>query len=142
MGALLVNLVMKTVIAMCCLVGLGAGMVGCGSPHSITLNEGAYLSGSERLKLERLAVSGDAEAAARVSAYYEMYDGDLTLAEKFLRMAAEGGLVVSQYNLGMTLLSKSASGKERTEAKYWFQKAADNGFQPAVKKLNQKELWE
>lgn len=55
---------------------------------------------------------------------------------EFQKRRAEEGSDESQYLLGMRYLIGSGVEQDRVEAKKWLQKSANQGYQPAIRKLN------
>lgn len=65
-----------------------------------------------------------------LSMFYEEGLGvppDPVRAEAIMREAAESGYSVAQYHLGAALLARAGSPEQRTEARVWLRRAADQG---------------
>jgi TPR repeat protein len=62
-------------------------------------------------------------------------DQDPVKAYEWYRRAAEGGLAEARFNVGICLLHGLGVKEDSKAAVEWLQKAADQGFQPAVKAL-------
>lgn len=73
--------------------------------------------------LVQKADAGDGAAAARLSLYYAIFQGDAESGLLWLKRAAALGDVPSQYNLGRELLRQ---GNPR-EARLWLARAAKAG---------------
>ena len=61
---------------------------------------------------------------------------------KWYRQAAEQGLALAQYNLGLKYAKGQGVRQDKGQAKEWFGKACDNGYQDGCEnygKLNRGE---
>jgi len=72
--------------------------------------------------LETIALMGDINSARRLR---EVHSADGEEAEYWVKIAAENGDIVSQFNYGVLLLQKT--GSERYRSIFWFRKAAAAG---------------
>jgi len=87
---------------------------------STLLNPNAPLQDS----VEKKAMEGDADAQNRLGVqYYE--NGDYTNALKYYRMAAEKGLALAQFNLGVMYRDGNGVKQDYQEAINWFTKSAN-----------------
>lgn len=95
------------------------------------------LSEQELRGVQEAASKGDLEACHRLFMYYEFVVNDFDVAEKFLRIAAEGGYALSQYWLGSKLIQKQGAYEEGV---FWLKNARDAGYPEAdnVLKLYEK----
>jgi hypothetical protein len=50
-------------------------------------------------------------------------------------LAAEQGHVAAQYNIGIMYEQGIGTAKDRAKAKQWFKKAADQGYEPARRRM-------
>lgn len=108
------------ILSLLCLAGIScARQQGKVFPY----NSSYDLSATEQAALVRKADAGDGAAAARLSLYYAIFQGDAESALLWLKRAATLGDVPSQYNLGRELLRQ---GNPR-EARLWLARAAKAG---------------
>lgn len=88
----------------------------------------------------RAAELGDAEAARNLGHLYRQGQGverDLQIAAAWYRVAADGGVINAQYNLGMLYLGGGPDfPPDRDEGMHWLGKAAEAGFPPAKAELD------
>jgi TPR repeat protein len=87
--------------------------------------------------LEKLAKSGDNEAAAKLARYFDFYVHDYDSAKFWFETAARNGHVQSQYNLGVRLMTKRKDAGSCREAQSWFNMALANGSSKAQKALDE-----
>lgn len=87
----------------------------------------------------KAADAGDAEAAYFVGALYYFGYGvaqDYKEAAKWYKQSALGGDAAGQYALGLIYESGSRGvDKNVTEAKLWYQKSAEQGYEEAIERL-------
>ena len=110
------------------LLTLMAGAVGDG--HSLAIPEGDI----EALKLA--ALGGESSAAKRLYEHYSVASVQYEEGNKWLRICAENGDVVCEYNYGF-ILTKSTESEERVRGKYWLNVAAKHGSDRAVEYLRE-----
>ena len=79
--------------------------------------------------LSRQASGGSADAAYRLSMYYDMVTGDREMAEIYLRRAAELKEPRAEVAIGLRL-STSASAAEREQGKKFLAEAKTQGLTP------------
>jgi len=104
------------------------------SSSTAPTNESALLTPDERQRLEIEAARGGADAAFKLYEYFEYGVADKISAVKWLRVAAEKGHVVAQFNLGY-LLAQGEKAAELKEAKKWLLLAEAGRFQRATAAL-------
>lgn len=61
---------------------------------------------------------------------------DLNKAASLFEQAAEAGNPKAQYSLAVMYATGSGKGKDAELADYWLNESADNGYKPAIEKLN------
>lgn len=61
---------------------------------------------------------------------------DLNKAASLFEQAAKAGIPKAQYSLAVMYATGSGKEKDTELADYWLNKSADNGYKPAIKKLN------
>lgn len=103
-----------------------------GDVHSLTIPEGDI----EALKLA--ALGGESSAAKRLYEHYSVASVHYEEGNAWLRICAENGDVVCEYNYGF-ILTKSAGSEERVRGKYWLKEAAEHGSERAVEYLKELE---
>jgi hypothetical protein len=99
---------------------------------------------AEALKWYRKAAEqGNSSAQSSLGYMFENGQGviqDKKLAAKYYRLAAEQGNVTAQYYLGLMYeFGNSAINKDLLEARKWFSKAAEQGYQDAKARLKKLE---
>lgn len=115
-------------------------LAGCLSQRvSIVPSSSAGLNSIELSNLQQQAKKGDMQAALRVYGYYLVYVGNVEMAKEYLLIAAEGGLSIAQYNMGILILTNYPS--DRHLARGWFEKAAASGDKLAIEKLADRSIW-
>lgn len=102
-------------------------------------NQDLEISNNELPKLEDDALSGSAEAAHRLSLFYDMIKLDSKKATYWASIEAENGSPSGQYNYGFHLY-KDPDPKVRLRAKYWLKLAAKNGEPLAVSLLKEMDI--
>lgn len=93
------------------------------------------LSTEEIGVLEKLAESGNAEAAYRLSEYYQFVALDYEKNIKWLGVASEYGYVKAQSDLGCLLVLYGKTDEERKKGRYWLGVASKNGDKKAEREL-------
>lgn len=116
---------MKGVVS---LLTLMAGTIGDG--HSLAIPENDI----EALRLA--ALGGEPSAAKRLYEHYSIASVQYEEGNKWLRICAENGDVVCEYNYGF-ILTKSAKDEERIRGKYWLNEAAKHGSDRAIEYLKE-----
>jgi hypothetical protein len=92
----------------------------------VDLNASDEIPDDQLPKVKAAALSGDVAACTRLYNYYAFIKDDDLQTEKWMHLAADYGDVTAQYNLGF-LYEVSPKLKDIHLAKYWLQKAAQNG---------------
>jgi len=92
------------------------------------------LSEPEIVELKKKVENGEAQAAFRLSQYYDFTTHEYDKGIIWKRKAAEMNHVLAQYNLGYKLLENP---KTKDEGIFWIKKAAENGDKDANKKLEE-----
>jgi TPR repeat protein len=111
---------------------------GCTSSPSVSgprytcANEPDELSDGEIQKLKMQAGKSDVRAAYRLYTYYLFSENGMPEAMHWLRVAAEEGYPLAEYNLG-ALLRESDSSQDKKEARLWLAKAAKDGVTTPTK---------
>lgn len=85
------------------------------------------LSVDEQKQLMTEANDGDANAAIRLSQYYEFIENNRSESIKWLRISAKNGQIIAQYNLGYLLFHDKDEATQK-EAMYWLYEAAEHGI--------------
>lgn len=116
---------MKGVVS---LLTLMAGTIGDG--HSLAIPENDI----DALRLA--ALGGEHSAAKRLYEHYSIASVQYEEGNKWLRICAENGDVVCEYNYGF-ILTKSAKDEERIRGKYWLNEAAKHGSDRAIEYLKE-----
>lgn len=135
---------MKPAILQICLL-VFLPLVGCKKPGADVPTEYGYrpspvLTPAEEASLTAQANAGDTNAAFRLYTFYSDYKiplGDtnaLVLATKWLKMTAEKGLLVAQWNYALEL-QDSERAEDRAEALHWLERAGTNGHPYALATL-------
>ncbi len=102
-------------------------------PDAVSLYDVFLLDRDKEAELLQLAGQGDGEAAHRLSLHYKTIEND-ERADHWLRTAAELGAPVAQYSLWFKLHEKQDCIAQQ-DAHAWLQRAADQGYEPAVNEL-------
>jgi TPR repeat protein len=113
------------------------GIIGCRSrPPVYPTNYSSFLSNTQVTNLTTTASAGDGDAAFKLYRFYDEIKQDRVSALKWLEKAADSGVVVAQYNMGMDYDGELYPDiVDLKRAKYWFQRAADAGNADAKRKL-------
>jgi TPR repeat protein len=101
-------------------------------------NSGFEIPEADQPKLEKMARSGDQDAALRLAAYYTWsFGAESGRVRKFywLQIAAENGSPMGEYNLGFAL-SLGGPSQDLTRARFWLKKAHRDGVSPAASVLH------
>jgi len=95
--------------------------------ESINMNHIFMLSPEEKALLEKKANADDAQAAFRLYQYYSLGGVHEKIGMQWLRIAANKGHVMAQYNLG-NQLTQSADPQEESEGLKWLQLTEKHGL--------------
>ncbi|HXH11320.1 MAG TPA: hypothetical protein VNP04_16355 [Alphaproteobacteria bacterium] len=122
-------------------------LVGCSSNMAGTHSQVFYILGVHSLiipeaelpSLKHEALKGSPDAAFRLSLYYESVRLDFKEGLFWTQIAAENGHPSGQYNYGFRLRN-DPDPRNRLRARFWLERAAENGVSLAVDLL--KELSE
>ncbi len=101
----------------------------------VRLGDGYALSDDEVKIMTDKALKGDPESAFRLSLYYEFAKRNHTESDFWLKISAENGHPVGQYNLGIGLLLDDPDPRNRQRARFWIERAAANGNSRAKERL-------
>lgn len=99
-------------------------------------NQAYVLSGDEIRALQDQALKGSPESALRLHLFYEFVRLDFAESLHWVRIAAENGDPVGQYNLGFKLRN-DPDPRNRIRARFWLERAAKNGDSLAAKLLKE-----
>jgi TPR repeat protein len=94
------------------------------------------LTDNEVQRLADEALGGTAEGAFRLYLFFELVKGDHLEALFWLQIAAENGHPIGQYNFG-GMLRKDPDPRNRQRARFWFERAAENGVSGASERLKE-----
>lgn len=108
------------------------------SEAELDANSGLALSRVQLFELSNAALTGSPEAAEKVALHYGFVVMDQKEARNWLRIAAENGHIVSQYNLGYDLRMEG-DPISRIRARFWLRLAASKGHEKAKKLLKSLE---
>jgi hypothetical protein len=89
---------------------------------------------------ENLARSGDHEAAYQLASMYRTGRGvepDIGAATEWMLLAASAGDARAQYSMGQLILKADERQEGREKAREWFEKAARQGHNMAIKSLQE-----
>lgn len=99
-------------------------------------NQDLDVPNNELPKLEDEAISGSADAARRLSSFYDMVKHDDKQATHWAQIEAENGSPIGQYRYAFRLY-KDPDPKVRARARYWLGLALKNGVPHAASLLKE-----
>ena len=115
----------------CLLFGLfGCSTTKSNAPATALAPQRRVIDEPERMRLEREANAGSADAAFRLFLFYELLLNDRAQAKTWLRKAAENKHVIAQYNIGSILITEP-DPQSRAEGIAWLEKSAASGDKEA-----------
>lgn len=103
---------------------------------AIEAAQSAMLAPEEQAALAAKAGAGDADAAFRLSRYYNFVHKDRAQTRRWRKLAAEGGNAAAQYDLAVALYM---DGEQLAEAARWAAEARKNGDADAGRLLREIE---
>src|SRR5258708_4570315 len=120
---------------------LAIAMVACRSQQKPAVYPTIYsliLTDTQVADFTEKASHGDGDAAFKLSQFYFMVKLERDTGLKWLTKAAECGHTIAQYNMGFCYDGKTYPDlTDIKKAKYWYQRAADNGHKEAKLRLEE-----
>lgn len=89
----------------------------------------------ETQSVEILAMEGDAEAQTELAGIFKRTENNNAMAIFWYQKAAEQGFAEAQYQLGLLYHQDDTQPHDYTKAGYWYDRACQNGHQPACQQL-------
>jgi TPR repeat protein len=111
-------------------------LIGCRSRPTLHTNANCNLSEQQVADFTSKAQAGDGVAAWRLCEYYGFIKYDNASMLRWMKVAADDGSLAGQYNLAHEYEGAfDSSMRDLDKARYWYQRAADQGDVNAKKKL-------
>jgi TPR repeat protein len=133
---------MKEAITGILLISGALLFVGCATEGvPVCGNADLVIPSSELPAVKAKALNGDSTAALQLEQYYDFVVLDYKEGRKWLRLAAEQGNSVAQYDLGLMYMNNDAV-PNLGKAKYWFRLAERNGSIEAKEALRKLAIGE
>ncbi len=111
-------------------------IAGCQSKPTPHTNASCNLTEAQVTDFTARGLVGDGDAAWRLCEYYEFIKFDQAAALKWMEIAAKDGNLSGQYNLAHEYEGAfDARKRDLDKARYWYQRAADQGDADAKSKL-------
>lgn len=123
-------------LLLACLAATPASGVGLPAQPStaVAIDSSMALSGDQLSALSQAALAGDPDAAFRMFLNFALPGDARDTANRWLRIAAENGHPIAQYNLWFQL-KDSKDGDDRRRSIFWLRRSAQAGYAPATKEL-------